>query len=48
MGVATGAAVITTTAAIPGDLSPGQYTLEVVANGIPSLPFSVTVSKGDN
>jgi hypothetical protein len=48
MGVATGAAVITTNAAIPGNLAPGQYTLEVVANGIPSLPFNVTVSTGDS
>ena len=46
MGVATGAAVITTNAAIPKDLAAGTYTLEVVANGIPSLPFDVTVSSG--
>jgi hypothetical protein len=44
MGVATGAAVITTNAAIPGDLPAGNYSLEVVANGIPSLPFDVTVT----
>jgi Kelch motif len=46
MGVATRSAVITTNAAIPGDLAAGDYTLEVVANGIPSSPFDVTVSSG--
>ena len=48
MGVATGATVVTTNVAIPGNLASGQYTLEVVANGIPSLPFNVTVSTGDS
>lgn len=48
MGVATGAAVITTNVAIPGGLATGQYSLEVVANGIPSLPFNVTVSTDDS
>jgi hypothetical protein len=43
MGVATGTAVITTNVMIPGNLAAGSYTLEVVANGIPSLPFQVTV-----
>ncbi|HTW57108.1 MAG TPA: kelch repeat-containing protein [Terriglobales bacterium] len=46
MGVATGVAVVTTNVAIPGDLPVGTYSLVVVANGIPSLPFAVTVSKG--
>ena len=39
MGVATGALVVTTNAAIPSDLAPGNYNLEVVANGIASQPF---------
>ena len=43
MGVATGALVVTTSAAIPPDLAPGSYNLEVVANGIASQPFAVTV-----
>jgi Kelch motif len=43
MGVATGAAVITTNVDIPSDLASGSYTVEVVANGIPSQPFQVTV-----
>jgi hypothetical protein len=46
MGVATGALVVTTNAAIPSDLAPGNYNLEVVANGIASQPFAVTVTKG--
>jgi hypothetical protein len=46
MGVATGALVVTTNAAIPSDLAPGNYNLEVVANGIASQPFAVTVSQG--
>lgn len=47
MGVATGTAVITTNVAIPSDLAVGSYSLVVVANGIPSEPFAVTVSTGD-
>jgi hypothetical protein len=46
MGVATGALVVTTNAAIPSDLAPGNYNLEVVANGIASQPFAVTVRIG--
>jgi hypothetical protein len=46
MGVATGAAVITTNATIPADLPPGSYTLAVVANGIPSAPVTVTATPG--
>lgn len=46
MGVATGALVVTTNAAIPSDLASGNYNLEVVANGIASQPFAVTVSQG--
>jgi hypothetical protein len=44
MGVATGSAVITTSVQIPADLEQGKSSLEVVANGIASVPFAVTVS----
>jgi hypothetical protein len=53
MGVATGAVVITTEVAIPGDLELGASELVVVANGIPSEPATIDVrpegqgSKGD-
>jgi Kelch motif len=43
MGVATGAAVVTTNVAIPDDIELGDSSLFVVANGIPSLPFDVAV-----
>lgn len=43
MGVATGSAVITTNIDIPGDIDAGDSMLFVVANGIPSQPFPVTV-----
>jgi hypothetical protein len=46
MGVATGTAVITTNVDIPNDIDLGDASLFVVANGIPSLPFAVTVSPG--
>jgi hypothetical protein len=46
MGVATGAAIITTNAAIPSDLAAGDYSLEVVANGIPSGAVDVTITAG--
>ena len=45
MGVATGASVITTNVAVPANLEPGASELFVVANGIESLPFKVTVSR---
>lgn len=45
MGVATGPGVISTQAAIPGDIDLGGATLELVANGIPSLPFEVVLSQ---
>jgi hypothetical protein len=48
MGVATGPLVVTTNAVIPSDLATGDYKLEVVANGIPSQPFSVTVRGKDS
>jgi hypothetical protein len=44
MGVATGAAVITTNVAIPSDIELGNSSLYVVANGIPSQPFDLYVS----
>jgi hypothetical protein len=44
MGVATGAAVNTTNVEVPADLEIGDSELFVVANGIPSNPFDVTVS----
>jgi hypothetical protein len=47
MGVATGALVVTTNAAIPSDVAPGNYNIEVVANGIASQPFAVTVQQND-
>jgi len=43
MGVATGGSVITTNVAVPSDLEPGESDLFVVANGIESLPFKVSV-----
>jgi hypothetical protein len=44
MGVTTGSTVITTNVQLPVDLETGDSTLFVVANGIPSLPFDLTVS----
>lgn len=43
MGVATGSAVITTNADIPAGLQAGSWQLVVIANGIPSMPFDVTI-----
>ncbi|NWJ41916.1 MAG: hypothetical protein HXX12_13220 [Geothrix sp.] len=43
MGVATGAAVITTHVAVPAGLPLGDSDLFVVANGIESLPFRVDI-----
>ena len=45
MGVATGSTVITTNVHIPPDIELGQSQLFVVANGIPSVPFGVTVGR---
>ena len=44
MGVATGAAVITTNVELPADLETGESALFVVANGIPSLSFDLSVT----
>jgi len=43
MGVATGAAVITTNVVIPVDIELGDSSVFVVANGIPSQPFDVSI-----
>lgn len=43
MGVATGAAVVTTNVEIPPDIDTGDSTLFVVANGIPSAPFDIAI-----
>ncbi len=43
MGVAAPATVVTTNVAIPTDMEAGDSSLFVVANGIPSQPFNVTV-----
>jgi hypothetical protein len=43
MGVATGANVITTNVSVPADVETGGSDVFVVANGIESLPFKVTV-----
>ncbi len=47
MGVATGSAIVSTWFEVPTNTETGDSTLEVVANGIPSLPVNVTlVSEG--
>jgi hypothetical protein len=44
MAVATGVASVTTQVTVPAGLANGAYSLEVIANGIPSLPHAVTVA----
>lgn len=44
MGVATGSAIVSTNFDVPATMETGASTLEVVANGIPSVPVSVTVN----
>jgi hypothetical protein len=44
MGVATGSKIVSTNFDIPATMETGASTLEVVANGIPSIPVSVTVN----
>jgi len=44
MAVATGSAPVSTNFDIPVNIEPGVSTLVVVANGIPSVPVSVTVT----
>jgi hypothetical protein len=44
MGVATGTTPVSTNVTVPGNMSAGQYSLVVVANGIASDPVTVKVS----
>ena len=44
MGVATGSTIVSTSFDVPSTMETGASTLEVVANGIPSLPVSITVN----
>jgi hypothetical protein len=46
MAVATGSATVGTTFTVPQNLASGTYSLEVIANGIASAYFPVTVPKG--
>ncbi len=46
MAVATGSAPVSTWFDVPTNIETGDSTLEVVANGIPSLPVTVTVVAG--
>jgi hypothetical protein len=46
MGVATGSATVSTNFDVPAGMETGASTLVVIANGIPSLPFSVNVAPG--
>jgi hypothetical protein len=47
MAVATGTATVSTFVSVPTDVPQGQYKLFVVANGIPSAPFAVSVGAQD-
>jgi len=44
MGVATGAVIVFTNFDVPANMETGASSLEVVANGIPSAPVSITVN----
>jgi hypothetical protein len=44
MGVATGSAIVSTRFDVAADTETGASSLLVVANGIPSVPVSVTVN----
>jgi hypothetical protein len=44
MAVATGSAIVSTNFDVPATMETGASTLEVVANGIPSAPVSITVN----
>ena len=44
MGVATGTKIVSTNFDVPATAETGATTLEVVANGIPSAPVTVTVN----
>lgn len=45
MGVATGRAIVTTNVQVPGRMLTGEYNLVVIANGIASDPFKVTIAQ---
>lgn len=47
MAVATGTAQVSTFVYVPTNIPPGQYNLFVVANGIPSAAFPVSVGTQD-
>ena len=44
MGVATGSTIVSTSFDVPSTMETGASSLEVVANGIPSAPVSITVN----
>jgi len=44
MAVATGTKIVSTSFDVPATMETRVSTLEVVANGIPSLPASLTVN----
>jgi hypothetical protein len=44
MGVATGSAIVSTNFDVPATMETGASSLEVVTNGIPSAPVSITVN----
>jgi len=44
MAVATGSRIVSTNFDVPSTMETGASTLEVVANGIPSVAVSVTVN----
>ena len=48
LGVATGTAVHSTSVQVSDKIPPGQYRLEVIANGIPSDPIDVHVAAQDS
>ncbi len=47
LGVATGTAIHSTSAQVPGNVPAGQYNLQVIANGIASEPAGVRVVAQD-
>jgi hypothetical protein len=47
MAVATDTAIVSTFVSVPTDVPPGQYALVVIANGIASAPFAVSVGTQD-
>ena len=48
MGVATGAAIVSTNFDVPTNIEPGASAIQVVANGIPSAAVAVNVIAGMN